>query len=65
MVCPVQSTSVMLGLEPSIHAAPTSSRRMDPRLKAWDDGECGGVVAKLSVGVDERAPRWLLCSVGA
>ncbi|RSB92301.1 hypothetical protein EFR00_21460 [Rhizobium sophoriradicis] len=33
--------SVMLGLEPSIHTASSSSSRMDPRLRAWDDGECG------------------------
>ncbi|PWI53214.1 hypothetical protein B5K03_12380 [Rhizobium phaseoli] len=35
------SASVMLGLEPSIHTASVSSSRMDPRLKAWDDGGCG------------------------
>ncbi|ARM86861.1 hypothetical protein RHEC894_CH00513 [Rhizobium sp. CIAT894] len=29
------------GLEPSIHAGSTGSRGMDPRLKAWDDGEWG------------------------
>ncbi|NYJ09568.1 hypothetical protein GGI64_000587 [Rhizobium leguminosarum] len=33
--------SVMLGHEPSIHTTPTSSRGMDPRLKAEDDGGWG------------------------
>ncbi|PCK88641.1 hypothetical protein CPT32_00035 [Rhizobium sophoriradicis] len=36
-------SSVMLGLEPSIHTAPTISSGMDPRLKAEDDGAWGCV----------------------
>ncbi|PDS70407.1 hypothetical protein CO651_19210 [Rhizobium phaseoli] len=39
-------SSVMLGPEPSIHTAPTSSRGMDPRLKAEDDGDWGCVPVK-------------------
>ncbi|RUL98681.1 hypothetical protein EFR84_28245 [Rhizobium chutanense] len=35
------SSSVMLGLEPSIHTAPTSSCGMGPRLKAEDDRDWG------------------------
>jgi len=38
----------MLGLEPSTHTAPISSNGMDPRLDAWDDGERGGIHAKLA-----------------
>ncbi|RUM21904.1 hypothetical protein EFD56_05375 [Rhizobium phaseoli] len=38
--CPPHSPSCS-ALEPSIHTASNSSSRMDPRLKAWDDGECG------------------------
>ncbi|PDS33286.1 hypothetical protein CO650_00635 [Rhizobium phaseoli] len=38
--CPPHSPSYQ-ALEPSIHTASNSSSRMDPRLKAWDDGECG------------------------
>ncbi|PDV87368.1 hypothetical protein CO652_17150 [Rhizobium sp. H4] len=38
---PLTPHSVMLGLEPSIHTASTSSRDMDPRLKAEEDREWG------------------------
>ncbi|KPH07001.1 hypothetical protein AOG23_20110 [Rhizobium acidisoli] len=37
----------MLGLDQSIHAAPTGSRGMDPRVKPEDDGERGRPSAKL------------------
>ncbi|RSC05124.1 hypothetical protein EFR00_14255 [Rhizobium sophoriradicis] len=46
--------SVLLGLEPSIHTASSSSSRMDPRLRAWDDGECGGILAKRAVSVQRH-----------
>ncbi|EGE59579.1 hypothetical protein RHECNPAF_2050010 [Rhizobium etli CNPAF512] len=48
-----------MGLDPRIHAAPTSGA-MDPRLKAWDDGDWEGRFAKLAVDEADDTSLFLL-----
>ncbi|PDT00887.1 hypothetical protein CO666_28360 [Rhizobium chutanense] len=58
--------SVILGLDPRIQTASANVRGVDPRLKAEDDGEWGGFLAKFAPGPADGASLpclWSPCAV--